>query len=603
MLRSALSIVEAAIAVGILILVHEFGHFIAAKAVGVRVEVFSIGFWRKLVGFQKGETEYRISLIPLGGYVKLAGEIASESSGDPGEFCSKTPGQRAIVFVAGVFMNMVLAVVGYVAAFSIGVPFPVAEVGQLQKDMPAWKAGLRRGDKVERINSIEAPDFKDVQHEVAIKSVREIEMDVKRDGELYQYNFATEYDDLVGIRRIGIGPPIKTVVNGLVEVGQGENKRCPAREAGVELMDKIVSVNGVHVETVSKMRDEIDFCTRETLPVRVIRKGREEPLELEVNLEPSSRYVLGISYISAGIKSLQGDGMAELAGLRPKDRIVEVNGKKIENFLDLERAVQESFGTQKLLVQRGETQQIVEVDIPDKRRFEDFKFSIKFQDAGRLTWLREEGPAWEAGMRPGDKIVKIGRVKTESWQDILRANGRAGNNPREIVWEHDGEIHSAVVEPAPSHLEQTRLLGVIFREPKQVVRKHGAFKAVQTGVYKSYTTIVDIFRTIRGFASRDISTRKLGSVVAIAHGSYLAAQEGLGKLLYITALISAALAFLNILPIPVLDGGHLLFLAIEKIRGKPVSEKVRTVSQIVGLTLLLMLVVYAVRNDILRLLG
>ena len=131
MFNSVLSIALAAIAVGLLIFVHELGHFLAAKAVGVRVEVFSIGFWHKIFGFTRGDTEYRFSAIPLGGYVKLAGETREEASGDPDELYSKSPGARALVFVAGVFMNMVLALVAFIVAFTIGVPFKVPDVGRL----------------------------------------------------------------------------------------------------------------------------------------------------------------------------------------------------------------------------------------------------------------------------------------------------------------------------------------------------------------------------------------------------------------------------------------------------------------------------------------
>jgi regulator of sigma E protease len=143
----------------------------------------------------------------------------------------------------------------------------------------------------------------------------------------------------------------------------------------------------------------------------------------------------------------------------------------------------------------------------------------------------------------------------------------------------------------------------MFDRPKQVIRHYGVWGSVKAGVAKTYGTVAEIVLSIRGMARREVSSKNLGSIIVIAQSSYLAAQEGIGKLLYLTAVISAALAFLNILPIPILDGGHLLFVAIEKVRGRPVSEKVMAISQYVGLTLLLALVFYAIANDIMRFIG
>src|SRR6516225_4856036 len=146
-----IAVVSMAVVLGIMILVHELGHFAAAKYFGVRVEVFSIGFGKRLLGFRKGETDYRISAIPLGGYVKMSGENPmDERTGDPGEFLSHPRWQRFIIAVAGPFMNIVLAVGLLMVVYMVHYEYPAfldepAIVGWVTEDTPAAKAGIQPG--------------------------------------------------------------------------------------------------------------------------------------------------------------------------------------------------------------------------------------------------------------------------------------------------------------------------------------------------------------------------------------------------------------------------------------------------------------------------
>ena len=134
-------------------------------------------------------------------------------------------------------------------------------------------------------------------------------------------------------------------------------------------------------------------------------------------------------------------------------------------------------------------------------------------------------------------------------------------------------------------------------------RQYGALSAITHGIGDFKETLTSIVISLRGIATRDVSPRNLGGIVTIARLSYRAAELGIGKLLYMTAVLSASIAFLNILPVPVLDGGHLLFLAIEKLRGRRISERAMTIAQTVGFVLLILLVVYVTRNDLVNWLG
>src|SRR6202142_4300746 len=155
------TIFDMGIVLGFMILIHEFGHYAAAKYFGVRVEVFSIGFGKRLLGFKRGETDYRISAIPLGGYVKMSGENPmDERTGDAGEFLSHPRWQRFIVALAGPAMNIMLAIALLTGVYMVHYEYPAvldepAVVGWVTPNTPAEKAGIQRGDRIVRVEEIE----------------------------------------------------------------------------------------------------------------------------------------------------------------------------------------------------------------------------------------------------------------------------------------------------------------------------------------------------------------------------------------------------------------------------------------------------------------
>ena len=156
------------IVLGFMILIHEFGHYAAAKYFGVRVEVFSIGFGKRLLGFKRGETDYRISAIPIGGYVKMSGENPMDDrTDDPGEFLNHPRWQRFIIAIAGPFMNIALAVGLLTFVYMVHYEYPAvldepAVVGWITEDTPAAKAGIVPGDQIVEINGIRNPTWEQV---------------------------------------------------------------------------------------------------------------------------------------------------------------------------------------------------------------------------------------------------------------------------------------------------------------------------------------------------------------------------------------------------------------------------------------------------------
>jgi len=181
-----LTILAVVFVFSVLIIIHELGHFIVAKRNGVRVERFSIGFGPRLFGFTKGDTEYKVSLLPLGGYVKMAG-IVDESmdkenvKGEPWEFMSKTVWQRLKIVAAGPIMNFVLALVIFIGVYFVGVPVVTNQIGEVKADYPAQLAGLQVGDKIVAINGERTKKWGELVKIIYKSSEKELLLTIERD--------------------------------------------------------------------------------------------------------------------------------------------------------------------------------------------------------------------------------------------------------------------------------------------------------------------------------------------------------------------------------------------------------------------------------------
>ena len=599
MFGSVVNIALAAAAVSLLILVHEMGHLAAAKAVGMRVEVFSVGFWKKLLSVRIGATEYRLSLIPFGGYVKVRGESADEGKGEPDEFWSKSPGQRALFIVGGVTMNFVLAMLLFVVAFAIGVPFTAAKVGETIPGQPAWEAGLKPGDCITAIGDNTSPVFMDLTRSVALGGRGVVRLRIERDGRLLDYRIMPRYDEEIGLKVIGVLPPLEPVVGGLAKIG-GKDGVSPAQEAGIEIGDRILAINGEPVETAYDLTAELEDYVNEAVELLVERGG--QTMTKAVLTLPVPRYQIGISGVGTTVKGLEGDGMAARLGLRAGDCVAAVNDEPVQSWVEVEEIVRSALGHVVFRVDRPGGETSLTASIPDLRTLAEFASSLTLYSGATMRWVEQGGPAWQAGLRPGDTIVAVDGVGVESWDEVLRAGGADPAEPRIISWVRDGEVLSAEVQPAETTGSSAGHLGVLLTQEERHSVRYGIVGAMVNGMRHTYLTIGEILLTLRGFATRQVSPRHVGGIVRIAWASYHAAQRGIGYLLYLTAVISAALAFGNLLPIPVLDGGHLMFVAIEKVRGRRLSERAMAAAQTVGFAVIILIVVAVTFNDVMSLL-
>ncbi|MGR3310485.1 MAG: RIP metalloprotease RseP [Candidatus Brocadiales bacterium] len=592
MLETPANILLVVIGIGFLIFIHEFGHFIMAKKVGVRVFVFSLGFGPALLKRKFGETEYRLSAIPLGGYVKLAGELPSEkNAGENWELMSKTVGQRAMVFVAGVVLNAALAFVAFIAAFSIGVPFETSEIGMVSPGKPAWEAGLMPGDKIVKIKNTSDPDFEDVHISIALSSSPDgIPLTIDREGERFDVVVYPEYSERHGYQIIGIRPAASLVIDKIYAYKNGPS---PAEEAGLQVDDTIIAVNGKRISSVDELLEAEAIHAEEGLILTVLRD--ETPIDLKVTPVPTL-WKLGLSCAEPKIDAIKRDSIAYAIGLRKNDEIIAVDNKNITVWAEIKDRVEDAAEkTISLSVKRDGQVRTVELPVDDAQAKGNFLDGI-FPLLGLTVDMVVDGyPAKEIGLRPGDQLVSIDGKKLEDWEDLLYTIRGSDGTEMEMTWKRGTETITKKILPKKTGGS----IGIALRD-KKIMRQYGFFAACWVGSAKAITNVKMIYLTIKGLITKRLSSKTLGGIILIAQASYQSAQVGIGKLLYFIGILSLNLAILNILPIPVLDGGHLLFLGIEKLKGSPVSERTFAIAHYIGFALIITLILYATRNDIIR---
>ncbi len=257
---------------GTVVLFHEFGHYLCAKAFGITVEVFSIGFGRRIAGFRRGGTEYRIAWIPLGGYVKLKGETAEEGGAisDPGNMLSRPRWQRFLVFVMGAVFNLITALVLTTVVFMSGVReyaylYDPPVVGVIDETSPAGSADIRPGDRVLTFGGDPVTTWKDLDLLILLNPRQTKEVVLERDGR----RITTELEIEAGRNEVGVR---RVFPNTGVMVG-GLQPGWPAEEAGLETGDRIAAIDGVEMTNIPLLLQTIQAAPGRPVEVTVERKG------------------------------------------------------------------------------------------------------------------------------------------------------------------------------------------------------------------------------------------------------------------------------------------------------------------------------------------
>ena len=462
---------------------------------------------------------------------------------------------------------------------------------------PAWEAGIRPGDKIVRINNVSDPDFEDIFISVALSGSPEgINMEIERNGETFGVNVVPRYDPAVGIQLIGIAPATTLEVHKIFAI---ENSDSPAQRSDLRVNDKILEVNGKKITTEDDFRGIELANPGKELNITVLRD--DEKVDLKVTPSVVSRWMIGLSCATTNIDGVKQDSLAHSLGLEKGDEIVKVNSQEVQGFTELINTLKDApDGITTLQVTRGKDTKYIKLTKSGDETVKKFSEGI-FPHYGLIVDSTVEGfPAEKIGIKPGDTITSIDGENVSEWNQLLTLVTGSQGKEFEISWMHNYETLTRKIKPKKNEENAQGSIGIRFKE-KKLIRKYGLAKSCVVGTHKTIVNIKRIYMTIQGFVSKKLSTKALGGPVLIAQASYESAKSGIGKLMYFMAIISINLAVINILPVPVLDGGHLLFLGIEKIKGSPISEKAMAIANYVGFALIISLMIYATKNDIMRL--
>jgi regulator of sigma E protease len=301
------AVLAVGVILGFMILIHEFGHYAVAKLLGVRVEQFAIGFGKRLVGFKKGDTDYRINALPLGGYVKMSGESPMDTrSGDPGDFLSHPRWHRFLIAIAGPAMNVVFAVALLTCVYMVRYEYPAvldepAVIGWVLQDTPAAKAGIQIGDRIVQIDGVYNPTWEQVFPREYLNPNQPLDVTIERGGQMLHKRIVPEAYGPNQMGSAGWSPkePNFTITD--LEPGM------PAERAGMKLGDEIVSVDGQPMPGIEAMIDSLRRTKDKPVQIAVLRAG--QPMTFTVkpvlsDIKGDERYRVGFASAPMKVSSL-----------------------------------------------------------------------------------------------------------------------------------------------------------------------------------------------------------------------------------------------------------------------------------------------------------
>jgi regulator of sigma E protease len=697
-------ILQVLIGVGLVIFVHELGHFVVAKMCGVKCEKFYLGFDvpikigpivfpRTLGKFRWGETEYGIGIIPLGGYVKMLGQddnpanaqqeaerirVAKQKGDgaddareteyelDPRSYPAKSVPQRMAIISAGVVMNLIFAVIFAVIAYRMGVPYTTCEIGSTAIGSPAWVKNLPLRDNIIQIGADgrESAHLRfdwDLRQQVALggQGSATTEVDVKLRSPQGQDSVLkiTPSDRLVkrGVAKVvtlGVRPANTTTLDLKLPAipGSAAAKAVPEFKGG----DRIIGVNGQIWERTGENEEgdlpayllDDTLATNSAQPLSFVVErwadpektdGPSEQLNLEVPANPLRR--VGLILAVGPIEAIREGSPAAKCGFQVGDTLQKINGEPLGDPLVLGPKVAKLAGQEiTVLVTRGvgESAQEVELRVTPEARFRldaatpgslvgIESIGVAFPVTNTVVGVESGSPAQQAGLQAGDELRLSTFVPTtpevESFAEELF--GRGWNRPVEFDtqqenWAYLSDLIQYVPDGTDVKLEFVRgsqsmtatlrpIVSTEWFNPDRGLRLipleriHTAeswSEALDEGLRRTRTDLLGVVRVVKKLVTGEVSPKLLGGPIMIFAAAGSEASRSVSSLLLFLTMLSANLAVLNFLPIPALDGGHIVFLLAEAVTGKPVDERLQGTLTLVGVICLLGLMVFVVFNDI-----
>jgi len=599
----------AVLGISFLIFIHEAGHFVAARLFDVRVETFSIGFGPRLFGWRRRGTDYRISIIPLGGYVKMAGEygdLPDDEEPDPGDLMAKPIWQRVVIFSAGVIVNIVFAFLLFPIAFGTGVPFLAPMVGDTQVGGAAWRAGLRPGDTILAVNGQRVWDFSDVALEVALGDPDELVFDVERDG--------VRFEQRVEPQRVGGAYSAGIVVPHLATVELSDDRvptdGTPLPRDELHTGDRLLAVNGLRIgepyrgSTLSTWRALQLAQGRfepSSLSLLVERDGEQLTIEHELTRldpEPGDQRVIGAEAVQNLVAAVRG-GSADALSLREGDVVLGAPGHPVLRADDLYHLAERGAPLEMRVERDGERLDLV-LDQRDVEALRAGAVALGSNEKSARLLVTPGGPLARAGLLDGDELLSLDKQPMTDFASLLKVLQASPERvDHQLTYRRDGVDNSVSVRSeAPPRWD----LG-FSPQRHDVVYDLGFGESLQAGFDASVNALRSTGMTLGKLFTGEVSADNLGGPVAIARITYGSAERDFSSLLHFLALLSVNLGVINILPIPVLDGGQILFLLFEKVKGGRLSDRFLQNAQLTGLVAILALMVYVTFNDLSRLVG
>ena len=567
----------------------------------MRVEVFSLGFGPRLAGFVWRGTDFRLSAVPFGGFVMVAGQDPSDRRfPDRVSLHSKSVAQRALFWSGGVVMNVLFALIVFPIVFGAGVRFEAPIAGPVPVGSAAWEVGIERGERILEVAGKRIYSWQNLQMEVALNGNRPVELLVEADDGSRRLVVARpHYSRAAGMYELGIEPAYDASTATLAVDAEG-----PAAAAGLRTGDEIVAIAGRAYEVGQTFDGE-------PLVVRVRRDGVEHEATVVAGTKQLSP-MIGVSPLLTRIAGIRaGSALVERLGLQRDDQLLAIDGKPFLSG-DLQVAATGPDETVWLVLRDGKPITLRQPATADERAA--LAQHVALSGDRRLQLQpAEDGAAAAAGLLAGDWLRAIDDVEIEDWDHLRSVVLAAEENPLRVrVLRPDpARVVDGLDKPTGREIELTiaprgrpapdyGLAPQVARRTVEI-RANSFGEALQLGTVCSIDLIKQLYVTLKRLITGEVGAKNLGGIIRISQVSYHAAQRGPSWFWWFLSLLSLNLAFVNLLPVPVLDGGHLMFLLIEKVKGSPVSTRVFGYSQVIGLVFVLLLVLFVTYNDIRRL--
>lgn len=696
----------------LIIFLHELGHFLAAKWCDVHVRTFSIGFGPALpfCQFRYGETNYKLAMIPLGGYVAMVGESEEdgepetdhdEEDTDPRSFRNKSVGQRMLIISAGVIMNLILGCTCFVATYMNGVQEKPAVASMVEPGSAAWTAGIASGSEITRIDGRNHPWFDDLRPIVSSTNAGEtVSLDVEFQGQTRSVDIEPTRPEGMLFPVLGIAPPRQLELQRsrrkddsppYVVGSAAANAQTTTGEPGFRAGDTLVAMtdpaNPAQQTPFNPELDGLpgayfDYVRRLTqlagkpVTIAVRRAGtKTEGETVTVEVPAAFRQTFGMRMRMGPVTAVRTSSSAAKAIL-PGDRIVEVevteptgevtrfvagqaptnpgekvaikpldplrlpdelnwwsdrwlSGRPVADWAGKDRTVRVKVLRQGATDHTEKLVPVEELTWDPQYRYETTDPSVPgapvslsglgigYQVDHVVDAVEPDSPAAQAGIQPNDQFTEVRILARGPKEEDL-------SGPFEEIQPHQWGYIDTLVQRSFPHTIEAKLKrngqpvevtlaavadttwpvverGLFLSYETRTQQADSVWEALEMGAYRTARSIKMVYLGLYSMVFGRISYKLVSGPITLARASYFIAGEDVWHLMLWIGLISVNLAVVNFLPIPVLDGGHMVFLIYEWVRGKPAPIAVQAILTYAGLALIGSLMLFVIGLDFWRL--